>query len=113
MQQQQQQPFPSPPMLAPGLCTPNTASTAQTAGSLTHVQSVHSTAGSCGGPMQRIGSTPGCHTPMSASSANSDGAGSSSASRSPAPNRSSRLREQQSMLLDNIDRLLSASKEVS
>lgn len=90
--QHQQQPFPSPMLggagsspLAAGMYTPGTASTAQTAGSLTHVHSVHSTAGSCGGPAATPGSStmPGSTTPMSAGSATSGARSSAGAHRSP------------------------------
>lgn len=98
MNQQQQQQFISPglggfnnnnssPGGMPGMCTPATVSTTRT-GSLTHVQSVHSIAGSCGGSVPPTGgqwgssTTPGSsNTPRSASSATSGARPSSGGSR--------------------------------
>jgi hypothetical protein len=107
----QQQPFASPmlpssPMMH-GLCTPGTASTAQTGGSLTRVQSVHSTAGSCGGPAPPLSSTPGSTTPMSASSATSN----SGASRSPA--RTLQLQSKSEQLIERLGNLAEHTAEVS
>jgi hypothetical protein len=114
----QQQGFPSPMQLSPGgypagLCTPGTASTAQTAGSLTHVHSVHSTAGSCGGSVPPSSTTPGSTTPKSASSATSGGQGSSAGSRSPADrSRLAALAAKNQTLFRSLEQLEAASAQV-
>lgn len=83
--QVQQQQFAGPagmpiPGSSAGQCTPGTGSTTRSGGSLTHVHSVHSIAGSCGGSVPPFGGNPGSTTPWSASSAAS-GAGGASGSR--------------------------------
>jgi hypothetical protein len=116
--QHQQQPFPSPMLggagsspLAAGMYTPGTASTAQTAGSLTHVHSVHSTAGSCGGPAATPGSStmPGSTTPMSAGSATSGARGSSCASRSPSKEQ---IISRQNLIMGHLSSLEAQKSEV-
>jgi len=92
--------------LALGLCTPATGSTTRSAGSLTHVQSVHSIAGSCGGSVPGFTGTPGSTTPMSVGSTASGAGGPSAGSDSPA-------RPPITELLGRLDDLATASKMVS
>lgn len=92
--------------LASGLCTPATGSTTRSAGSLTHVQSVNSIAGSCGGSVPGFTGTPGSTTPMSVGSTASGAGGPSAGSGSPA-------RPPITELLGRLDDLANASKMVS